>query len=303
MLSVVIPVYKNVDMFLSHMRHNISWLEPYEIIIVNDDPRTSMKSVMKEFSTIRLIENERNLGFGGAVNRGMQEATHDYCMWLNSDVRLLDDSFLRALQQCKKDTTLFAVSFAQREKDKSIVGKNCWHWHRGFLHHSKADTMRSGITAWAEAGACIVDREKFNDLGCFDSLYTPFYWEDIDLSYRAWKRGYRVEFNRDVLVEHHHESTIGKYFPKQKTVIALRNHYLFVWTNITDPFLMSTHVMWIIPQTIYAIRTYGVIITVQSIGGALMRIPRITYRRFRKRGSTARPDNVIISICTHKTFV
>ncbi|PJE58197.1 MAG: glycosyltransferase family 2 protein, partial [Candidatus Portnoybacteria bacterium CG10_big_fil_rev_8_21_14_0_10_36_7] len=48
-------------------------------------------------------------------------------------------------------------------------------------------------------------------LNGFDELYSPFYWEDIDLSYRAWKTGYTVLFDPQVLVEHHHETTIRTF--------------------------------------------------------------------------------------------
>ena len=53
-------------------------------------------------------------------------------------------------------------------------------------------------------------------LGGMDTLYSPFYWEDIDLSYRAWKSGYQILYDPNIIVEHHHESTIAKYFDKKK---------------------------------------------------------------------------------------
>jgi hypothetical protein len=44
-------------------------------------------------------------------------------------------------------------------------------------------------TLFACGGAFMVNRQKYLDLGGFDSMYHPLYYEEIDLSYRALKRG------------------------------------------------------------------------------------------------------------------
>lgn len=245
-ISVVIPAYKHTEMFLRNMRHNMQFLEGCQIIVVNDDPEGSLQPVMAEFSSIQLIEHAVNKGFGPTVNDGVAEATYPYVLLLNTDVRFQDDSFLSVLENFTKDPSLFAVSFLQIEKDGSKVGKNRIYWHKGFLLHSKAKDLDPGPTAWAEGGSCIVRKDMFDKLGGFDPLYAPFYWEDIDLSYRARKLGYTVQFVPSVQVEHHHESTIGTYFQKKRVqAIAYRNQFLFVWRNIREPLLLLSHVVYL----------------------------------------------------------
>jgi hypothetical protein len=51
-----------------------------------------------------------------------------------------------------------------------------------------------GATAW--------DRKRFLMLGGFDSLYFPGYWEDVDLSWRGWKRGWRCLYEPRSVVYH-----------------------------------------------------------------------------------------------------
>jgi GT2 family glycosyltransferase len=128
------------------------------------------------------------------------------------------------------------------EQDGAIVGNNRIYWKDGFMYHNRNPKNENGINGWAEGGSCMIDREKFLDLHGFDQLYAPFYWEDIDLSYRAWKSGYDVLFNADILVEHHHQSTIGKYFDSKKvTSITFRNQLLFIWKNINTGSFLSKH--------------------------------------------------------------
>lgn len=241
-ISVIIPVYKKVNQFIHNLRINVKYLINCEIIVVNDDPSESIKEQLQEFSQIKLIENNQNLGFASSVNTGVNESSGQFILLLNSDVVLLDNSFMKAVKHFENNK-LFAVSFAQKEKNGEIVGKNKIFWKNGFVQHSKASDLSTGLNGWAEGGSCLINAEKFKDLNGFDSLYNPFYWEDIDLSYRAWKKGYSVLFDSSIEVEHHHESTIGSFFKKnQIKSIAYRNQLLFIWKNIASVKLIFSHI-------------------------------------------------------------
>lgn len=232
MISVVIPTYKNKEQFLKNLQHNLKYLIGCEIIVVNDNPEQSLTTDLKNYKNIFLIENDKNLGFGLSVNIGVQKSSNNLVMLLNDDVILSDRSYQKAIVQMDNNPKLFAISFAQKEKDGSIVGKNIVYWKRGLFFHQKADNLKNGENGWAEGGSCIINREIFLDLQGFDPIYKPFYWEDIDLSYQAKKTGYSVMFDPDILVKHYHESTISKFYSKDfiKT-ISFRNQFLFTWKN------------------------------------------------------------------------
>ncbi|KKQ75021.1 MAG: Glycosyl transferase, family 2, partial [Candidatus Woesebacteria bacterium GW2011_GWB1_38_5] len=68
------------------------------------------------------------------------------------------------------------------------------------------------------------------------------YWEDVDISYRAMKRGYRVLWEPEAKVIHKHESTMVKINKRKRNVIMERNQLLFIWKNITSKNLMKKHV-------------------------------------------------------------
>lgn len=246
-LSIVIPVYKNKELLITNLKHNYLYLKSHEIIIVDDASEAGIKTAVKEsFPDITFIEHIVNTGFSQTVNDGVTKSSGQFIFLLNSDVKLRDNSFEKAIAHLEKDKTLFAVSFAQIEKDQRIVGKNSIYFSYGLFQHKKASNLSQGLNAWAEGGASIIRASYFKALDGFDTLYAPFYWEDIDLSYRAYKRGWKVLFDPAILVEHHHESTIGKYFAKKTiSTIAFRNQFIFIWKNITDGKLLLFHMLFL----------------------------------------------------------
>jgi len=280
MISVVIPQYKGKEKLYTNLTHNLPFLTGCEIIVVNDYPEVPLAEEMKTlFPRVIVVENEKNLGFAGAVSEGINKASGTYVFLLNNDVVLKDNSFLTALQHFEKDILLFAVSFKQIEKDGGHVGRNKIYWSHGFFRHAKADPGTHGINGWAEGGSMIFDKKKYNHIHGFDTLYSPFYWEDIDLSYRAWKAGYTIQFDTSVLVEHHHESTIATYFQKSRiNTIAYRNQIITIWKNISDPFYFAEHMFYLVKtlliQTIKGHHEFA-----KGLGMAISVLPEILRKR------------------------
>lgn len=278
-LSIVVPVYKNKELLMTHLAHNYQYLKEHEIIVVDDASGVGIKKeVHKKFPSIIIVEHTENTGFSQTVNDGVVKAKGTYIFLLNSDVKLCDKSFEKAIDSLEKDNSLFAVSFAQIEKDGSIVGKNVIYFSQGLFAHKKASDIIPGLNGWAEGGASIVRASYFSELGGFDTLYAPFYWEDIDLSYRAYKRGWKVLFDPTIKVEHHHESTIGKYFVKEKiSKIAFRNQFIFIWKNITDAHLIFSHLIFLPPLLIRLLFSQTKLFF--SFFQALAKLPKIAKKR------------------------
>ena len=294
MVSVIIPAYKNTDELVQNLRQNLIYLKDCEVIVVNNNPEKSIKTELKDFDLV-LVENEKNLGFAGAVNAGVEKAKGKYIMLLNSDVILNDSSYSKALKHFEDNDALFGVSFLQKEVDEKKVGKNTIFWDYGLVKHNAAETMDSGITAWAEGGTSIFDKEKFLKLGGFDTLYSPFYWEDIDLSYRAWKAGFEVLFDSSIIVTHHHEGTIGKYFDSRKVKkIAFRNQHIFMIKNITDRGLIFTYWLLLIPNFIYYFLKREPLF-ISGFLEAFGKIKKITEQRQKQMKSFILQDSKILS--------
>jgi len=233
MISVIIPIYKNTALFLKNLQHNLLFVKNAEIIVVNDDPETNLnESLKKIYPQATLINNPKNLGFGPSVNLGVKAASSDFLLLLNSDVLLLDNSFETALQEFK-DPKLFGLSFAQINNDGHVSVANQGKFVAGLFQHSVKPADSVVATLWPDGGACLLRRSLFNELGGFDPRFAPFYWEDVDLGFRANQAGYRVLFYPKVKVKHNHATTINKYHSQAFTrTINYRNQLLFTWKHI-----------------------------------------------------------------------
>jgi len=288
-ISIIIPVYKNYDMFYLYLEINKKYFDGCEVIIMNDYPLENItKQVKKIYSEAIVVNNKKNFGFAGNVNRGVLKAIRNYVFLLNSDVVLKDNSFLTAIKHFKTNSKLFAVGFAQVEKDGKIIGANRAYFNNGLINHSHLTPNPYHLTPifWAEGGSSIFRKKLFIDLGLFDDLYNPFYWEDVDLSYRAWKSGYRVLYEPNIKVEHYHESTISKYFDKPKILkIAFRNQMIFQWKNLTDKDLILKH-LFNIPRFIFF----------PGFFDAFIRLPKILQARRKTVRLFKKTDKEILSL-------
>ncbi len=289
-ISIVIPVYKNYRMFYGYLEINKKYFEGCEVIVMNDYPLENItKPVKKIYPEAVVVNNKKNQGFAGNVNKGIMKTTRNYVFLMNSDVVLRDNSFLVLLDLFKKDRKLFAAGFAQIDKDGRIVGGNRAYFKNGFINHSHQPVSNfEKLTSnfWAEGGSSIFRKKIFIELGMLDNLYNPFYWEDIDLSYRAWKSGYKIMFTPRVRVEHHHESTIGKYFDQSRILrIAFRNQLIFHWKNLTDKKLLLEHLINL-PKYLFT----------PGFFDALFKLPKILQARRKTVKLFKKTDKEILAI-------
>lgn len=248
-VSVVIPNYNGKELLRKNLSSVIKNCPNCQIIIVDDASIDgSIEFVQKNFKEIKIIKLEKNRGFAYVVNQGVKEASGDLVLLLNSDVSPRKN-FLKSVLEHFNNAQVFAVGLADlsHEGGKIVVrGRGGAFFNKGFVSHFKLPSI-SGETLWVSGGSGIFDRRKFLDLGGFDEIFAPFYWEDIDLSFRAWQIGYRCIFERKSEVDHFHkEGAIRKSKSKFliKTV-SYKNQFLFVWKNISDYVMITQHLLWL----------------------------------------------------------
>jgi GT2 family glycosyltransferase/glycosyltransferase involved in cell wall biosynthesis len=220
-----------------------------EVIVVDNGSEDGSAGFVRErFPQARVVALERNLGFGGGSNAGFRAAQNDVVVLLNSDMRV-DPGFLGPLLDSFGDDSVFAVScqifFSDPAKLREETGLTEGWWQQGSLrvrHRVDAGVNELFPCFYGGGGSCAFDRAKFLELGGFDHLYQPFYLEDTDLGYLAWKRGWRVLYQPASVVYHEHRGTIGKRFSDSFIQGVLKKNYvLFAWKNIHDWRMLTSH--------------------------------------------------------------
>ncbi len=242
-VSLIIPNYNGLDLLQKYLpgvvdayrniNNNIK-----EIIIVDDGSGDgSVKFVKKNYPEIKIIQHKKNRGFSVAVNAGVRAAKGDLVCLLNTDV-IPEPDFLSATLKYFTDKDIFAVSFHEKG-----YGPAVGRFINGFVQHSGgAVSQKLAHSFWVNGGSGLFRKRYWNILGGFDErLFSPYYWEDVDICYRAQKRGWKVMWDPDAHVTHIHESTMKKLNPRKKAMIQERNQLLFIWKNITSPSMFRKH--------------------------------------------------------------
>lgn len=294
--SAVIPNWNGRDLlekYLPPLVRAMSGHPDNEIIVVdNGSTDGSAEFVRRNFPQVRLIALPENLGFGGGSNEGIRAAKNDIVVLLNSDMRVAED-FLPPLLEGFSDPQVFAVScqifFSDPRKRREETGLTQGTWSHGMLrvrHREDAAVDRLFPCFYGGGGSCAFDRRKFLELGGFDPLLHPFYLEDTDLGYLAWKRGWKVFYQPKSRVWHEHRGTIGRTFSRGyiENVIR-RNFVLFAWKNIHEPGRLAAHFLhawagalmsW--PGGESLERT-----SLPALWGAFLRLPQVLRARWRAR--------------------
>lgn len=246
---------------------------------------------------VRLLRHEKNLGFASACNTGAFQSTADILVFINSDV-VPEEGFLHSIiRDFEKDDSLFGIGCMDEsiEADKTVLrGRGVGKWSSGMFVHSRGE-VDSNTTLWISGGSCAIRRDIFIKLGGYDELYNPFYWEDIDLSYKAQKMGFGVLFEKESVVVHKHEkgSIKSHYSQKQVKIISYRNQFIFIWKNITDFDLLLSHLFFLPFHIVKAfIRADAEFL--EGFFLAMLRIPAIMLKRIQFSGRIKVSDKEIL---------
>lgn len=250
--TIVIPNWNGADLLranLPSVMKAAAATPGVEVMVVdNGSSDDSVAVLSKEFPEVRVVQLRRNQGFAAACNRGARIAEHDVVVFLNNDVRVEED-FLPLLLRNFGDPLLFAVAsqilFTDPNKSREETGLTEVWWQEGQLHvgHRADPLIKTAFPcAYPGGGSSAFDRLKFIELGGFDSLFHPFYYEDTDLGYMAWKRGWKVLYEPASVVHHEHRGTIGRVFSaRYVSAVTRKNALLYCWKNVHDWRLLATH--------------------------------------------------------------
>lgn len=261
-ISVVIPSYKGVHLYKKNLQAVLDCMRDQDELIVVDDASGpdddtivwfEQKFKIKKQSTtpvketdfylgeyletnknlkIVLLVNQKNQRFGASSNRGFAVAQNELVFLINNDVAPYKDC-LQYLVPHFDNEKVFAVGCLEHEKHvQEIGGRNKLWFERGMFLHSRYKDLSGGETAWASGGSAMFRKSIFEEIGGFDKLYYPAYWEDIDLSFQARKRGYLVLFEPKAQVDHNHETTNKSVFGEKKiNEMSWKNARKFTWKN------------------------------------------------------------------------
>ncbi len=200
--------------------------------------------------SIKLIENDQNLGFTGGNNVGIRHALRsgaDYIMLLNNDT-LVQDAFWRPMIDFLEKNPRVGIigpkiyfapgyEFHQDRYSKKDRGKVIWYaggridWNNVLAFHRGVDEVDRGQYDQPEetefvSGCCLLaKREVWQEVGLLDEKYF-LYYEDADFCLRAKKKGWQIYYLPQAKVWHLNAGSSSCGGPLQDYFIT-RNRLLF----------------------------------------------------------------------------
>jgi N-acetylglucosaminyl-diphospho-decaprenol L-rhamnosyltransferase len=185
------------------------------ILVDNGSTDGSVALVEAEFPWVRIVPLNENRGFAGGNNAGARAATGRYLVFLNNDTAV-EPAWLERLVAGVDEAAGFVVMASRivymhdpLRIDSAGDGLLRWggpfKWHHG----GPVELARESREVFAACGcALLMPRAVFEELGGFDEDFFLSN-EDVDLSYRARLRGYRVRYVADAVVLHRGSATLG----------------------------------------------------------------------------------------------
>jgi len=204
-----------------------------ELILVDNGCTSDAVRTLPDDPRLTILTPGRNLGFAGGVNRGAAHLTTPVLALVNSDAVVAPDALTELARALAEPRTGLVSGLVRLADDPSRVNSVGNPLH--VLGLSWAGHMGEPVTDHAErkpvasvSGACMaVRREVWDALGGFPDTYFA-YLEDLELSWRCWQRGLRVEYVPTAVADHHYEfsrSPLKMYLVERNRLVFLATCY------------------------------------------------------------------------------
>ena len=257
-VSVVIPTWRGKHLLEAYLPSIIDAVDFYrrsrgadaEIIVVEDaGGDDTMQWLRSQYGNrIIALEHEQNTGFCSACQTGFMHARFPVVLLLNNDVRLAEDCIAPMVDHFR-DPGVFAVTgkmFNQKGDTFCNGGKvgefrrGMWSSYRNYDAPSSAETDSSYLSFAAIGAFSAYDRQKFLKIGGFDPL-TAMY-EDIEISYRGWKRGWLIRYEPQSIAYHDASQTMKRRYGKRsRNMLSNRSRILMHWILLHDRRMFGLH--------------------------------------------------------------
>ncbi len=252
-ISVIIPTYNGRNLLKKNLPSVLNALRnqhvDYEIIVVDDASDDNTKEFLQfNYPKIIVLENNKNLGFSKTMNIGIQKATKQLVLALNNDIRLPDDFFL-SIREIFWQDDVFSVSCTMKdaENKKTIEAAKRPVSHIGKAVYDDVETNEDVYTLFASGGCALYNRNKLLQLNGFDEIFSPFYYEDVDLGLRAWLQGWKSIYTPRTYFFHDRSATIKTTFEKKfirkiisRNILIIR----YLYTTKTRVYLFFVYLIY-----------------------------------------------------------
>jgi len=200
-----------LDDFLASLNHQSS--ENWDLIVVDNASTDSSVEQIEGWGgrLHMLLRNTQNLGFGVAMNQGVQaalDAGYGAVIIINNDVLFGPDFLTQLINSPARDGVCVVapvIRYAGRT-DRYWYAGGRFTWMRGAFQAQMDEHLPPGgqhewRTTFAPGCCLLIERATLEWIGLFDEQFFV-YWEDVDWAYRCLKAGQPITVVREPTLEH-----------------------------------------------------------------------------------------------------
>ncbi len=225
LVSIIIPTFNGA----SRIANCLDALCPQaaaasaEIIVVDDGSTDGIGDVIRQYRGVRLI-SQVNSGPAAARNRGAAEAKGAIILFTDDDC-VPTERWLQTMTKPFEDPAVVGVKGTYQTRQRSLVAR--------FVQYDYEDRYRRMATQpeidFVDTYSAAFRRDRFLELKGYDTSFPVACAEDIELSYRMSKLGWKMVFEPSAIVYHTHPDTLWRYLKKKYKfafwrMIALRKN-------------------------------------------------------------------------------
>jgi GT2 family glycosyltransferase len=209
--SIIIPTFNGA----SRISHCLDALvtqttgRDVEILVVDDGSTDETGKVVDCYPSVRLIR-QANAGPAAARNRGAREARGEVLLFTDDDCVPMPN-WLEAMLEAFKDRSVVGAKGIYRTRQTSLTARfvqleyeDKYRLMRDLPSIDFIDTYSAGFI-----------RDRFQEMGGYDTSFPVACAEDIELSYRMSARGWKMKFVPGAIVYHTHPNTLSSYLKKK----------------------------------------------------------------------------------------
>lgn len=212
----------------------------YEIFVVdNASEDDSVEAVQRSFPAVKVIAQPKNIGFSGANNRGAEQASGRYLLFLNNDTHVPEGTIAKLLEVKKNHPEYGIVAPLILYPDESL--QLSWgsdlhlhtetflkffaeRWHRWRYGRRKGRMSRD--VAWVSGACFVIERGLYREVGGFDEKFF-LYVEDADLGRRVRRLGHKIHVTSDARIIHYRGQSVAKM--KGRALLEAKKSQLYYY--------------------------------------------------------------------------